>query len=164
MTERDGERLIRRLYDEILNAGRLEVLPEVIAAEIEDFTSSRRGRRMKLAEVEKAIRGMRSGAPQLHFKLRKVVEAHQDTVVARCSVRGLLKQKALPHLFADSRGSEYYFRIDRGRIAAIWRAPPDYVEADYEPEDDDDGFGGPPPGPPWIPPLPKPIRGSQRPT
>lgn len=75
--EASHERVIRRLYDECITAGRLELLPELIA---DDYIGPRGERGAD--GFAGPLRGLRAGFPDIRFTIEDVI-AQGDRVAVR---------------------------------------------------------------------------------
>jgi predicted ester cyclase len=107
---RANKALVRRLIEEVLNSGRLEVLDELYAPAM-----ARAARQW--------IEPFRSSFPDLRMEIIELV-AEEDTVVGRfkCSATHLGEwrgQAPTGRRFQDV-DEVYFFRIRDGRIARAW--------------------------------------------
>jgi predicted ester cyclase len=112
---------IRRFYGECLNGGRLDLLPEIVSADVVSHTFDG-GEQKGLAAFEKSIRSTQAMFPNPHFTLEDIV-SHGDEAAVRWSmatthsatVAGMpptgkpLTQRAIG-----------IYRIEGGKIAEVW--------------------------------------------
>src|SRR4051794_20814589 len=76
-TEAANQQLIRRLYDDCITSGRLELLPELIA---DDYIGPRGERGPE--GFAGPLRGLRAGFPDIHFTVEDLI-AQGDRVSVR---------------------------------------------------------------------------------
>ena len=156
MSDRDGERLVRRFFDEVLTQGNLESLSELIAEEFVDYVTTDDARRISRADVVDSIRALHRVVSHIEFDVHDVVVPARDTVVVRWSAYALLGLWPLPPIEMRVHHQEHHLHIERGKISAIWMPPEDgQLAATVELEEDDGDFFHRPPGPPWVPPKPR---------
>ena len=121
MTEINKE-CVRRLFDEVLNKGKLGLLDTLIGAAYVEHNPSP-GQASGAAGVNNRIETLRAAFPDLRYSLEELV-AEGDVVAARFSWRG--SHKGEPFLGIPPsgkailvRGMEFY-RLRDGRIVEHW--------------------------------------------
>jgi steroid delta-isomerase-like uncharacterized protein len=118
----DNKECIRRLFDEVLNGGKLGLLDTLIGAAYVDHNPGP-GQLSGAAGVKNRIETLRSSFPDLRFALEDLV-AEGDTVAARYSWRGTHKGESYLGIPASGktvlvRGMDFY-RLRDGRIVEHW--------------------------------------------
>lgn len=113
MSTEDNVRIVQRLYEEVINAGNLDLADEVVAADIiehEQFPGMSPGR-----EGFKQFFAMfRAAFPDLRFTVRDVI-AQEDRVVARVTLSGTHQGEFME---MEPTGKRFEVEaIDIGRIA-----------------------------------------------
>jgi predicted ester cyclase len=78
----ENERLIRRLYDEHINPGRLEGMQEIISDELTGPGGARGAEGFATT-----MKGLRAGFPDLNYTIEELV-ADDDSVAVRWTLRG----------------------------------------------------------------------------
>ncbi|MCX6022967.1 MAG: ester cyclase [Chloroflexi bacterium] len=78
--------LARRFYDEVLNAGRLDVLDEILTADAV-YHNAALGEPAGREGAKARIAGLRTGFPDLHYTVEQFV-AEGGTVAARFVIHG----------------------------------------------------------------------------
>ena len=108
--EAGGKALVRRLIDEVMNGGRLQVLSELYSADM-------------AAAARRWIGPFREAFPDVHMKIVTLV-AEGDTVAARfrCSGTHLGEWRGRAPTGRTFRNVDevYFFTIRDGRIASAW--------------------------------------------
>ena len=106
----DGKAVVRRFIDEVMNAGRLDVLDEVYAPAL-------------AAAAREWITPFRAAFPDVHMEVVQLV-AEDDTVVGRfhCSATQLGPWRGEAPTGRSFRNVDevYFFTITDGRISAAW--------------------------------------------
>jgi predicted ester cyclase len=102
--------IVRRLVDEVMNAGRMEVVDEVYAP--------------RLASAAKSwIAPFRASFPDVHMEVVEFI-AEDDKVVGRFKCSGTHLGEWLGHAPTGRRfeaiDEVYIFRFDQGRIVRAW--------------------------------------------
>jgi steroid delta-isomerase-like uncharacterized protein len=118
----DNRDKIRRLFDEVLNAGKLSLLDTLIGAAYVDHNPSA-GQPAGAAGVKGKVEALRSAFPDLRYTLEDLV-AEGDLVAARYSWRGTHKGEAFLGIPPSGksilvRGMDFY-RLRDGRIVEHW--------------------------------------------
>jgi steroid delta-isomerase-like uncharacterized protein len=113
---------IRRLFDEVLNAGKLSLLDTLIGAAYVDHNPSP-GQPAGAAGVKGKVEALRAAFPDLRYALEDLV-AEGDLVAARYSWRGTHKGEAFLGIPPSGksilvRGMDFY-RLRDGRIVEHW--------------------------------------------
>ena len=108
--ETSGKALVRRLIDDVMNGGRLEVLAELYTADM-------------AAAARRWIEPFREAFPDVHMKIVTLV-AEGDTIAApfRCSATHMGQWQGRPSTGRRFRNVDevYFFTIREGRIASAW--------------------------------------------
>ena len=116
-TETANQQLIRRLYDECITSGRLELLPELIA---DDYVGPRGERGPD--GFAGPLRGLRAGFPDIHFTIEDLI-AQGDRVSVRWSWRathtGTFNGLAPTGKALTNTGMAVY-RLAHGKVAQSW--------------------------------------------
>lgn len=118
----EGNRaVIARLFADVLNGGRLEILNRIIAPNYVEHSPAP-GQAPGVAGVRAKIAGLRAAFPDIHFTLEAMV-AQGDLVAARWHFTGTQTGK-LGEIAPTGRsvrvdGIDFYRVVD-GRIAAHW--------------------------------------------
>jgi predicted ester cyclase len=106
----DNKLVVRRLIDEVLNGGRLDVIDEL-------FTPG------MAREAEKWIEPFRISFPDLHMEIVQLV-AEADVVVGRftCSAThvGEWRSKAATRRRFEDVDEVYFYRFENRRISQMW--------------------------------------------
>jgi steroid delta-isomerase-like uncharacterized protein len=113
---------IRRLFDEVLNAGKLSLLDTLIGAAYVDHNPSP-GQPAGAAGVKGKVEALRAAFPDLRYTLEDLV-AEGELVAARYSWRGTHKGEAFLGIPPSGksilvRGMDFY-RLRDGRIVEHW--------------------------------------------
>jgi predicted ester cyclase len=116
-TEAANQQLIRRLYDECITSGRLELLPELIG---DDYVGPRGERGPD--GFAGPLRGLRAGFPDIHFTIEDLI-AQGDRVSVRWSWRathtGTFNGLAPTGKALTNTGMAIY-RLAHGKVAQSW--------------------------------------------
>lgn len=120
MAVADNKALDRRYFDDVLNAGRLEVIDEICA---ENYAGHVPGFPTNDREGDKQLVGMmRAGFPDLRFTMDDQI-AEGDLVLHRLTARGTHRGEFMG-IPATGRSVEVtgmnINRIENGRIAESW--------------------------------------------
>jgi steroid delta-isomerase-like uncharacterized protein len=118
----DNKDKIRRLFDEVLNAGKLSLLDTLIGAAYVDHNPSP-GQPAGAAGVKGKVEALRAAFPDLRYTLEDLV-AEGELVAARYSWRGTHKGEAFLGIPPSGksilvRGMDFY-RLRDGRIVEHW--------------------------------------------
>ena len=117
----DNKTVVRRLIESI-NARRLDVLPELLAANVVDHNAVIFMRPEGPGGVEEAIRLLLVGFPDLHIAVEELI-GEGDNVVARLLLSGtnLGDYRGLPQPTNQRFENEAIaiFRIEHGKVAEI---------------------------------------------
>ena len=118
----DNKERVRRLFDEVLNAGKLSVLDSLIGAAYVDHNPSP-GQLPGAAGVKGKVETLRAAFPDLRYTLEDVV-AEGDLVAARYSWRGTHQGEAFLGIPTSGkailvRGMDFY-RLRDGKIVEHW--------------------------------------------
>ena len=121
MTEGNKE-CVKRLFDEVLNKGKLGLLDTLIGAAYVEHSPSP-GQASGAAGVKNRIETLRGAFPDLRYALEELV-AEGDVVAARFSWRGTHKGEAFLGIPPSGkailvRGMGFY-RLREGRIVEHW--------------------------------------------
>lgn len=118
---RRNKELIRRLFDEVLNAGNFGLLDQLIGAsymEHNPVTNQASG----AAGVRDKVRGMRAAFPDLRFLLEELI-GEDEIVAARYRWQGTHKGVFLgiapTGRRVSVRGMDFY-RLEDGRVIEHW--------------------------------------------
>lgn len=76
MTQQRSEEIMRRYLTEVVAQGKLELIPELAAEDMEDHTNDTPGR----AGLEQHVKGFRAAIPDLELELERII-ASDDAVV-----------------------------------------------------------------------------------
>jgi predicted ester cyclase len=112
---------IRRFYDECLNGGRLDLLPEVVSADVVSHTFDG-GEQKGLAAFEKSIRSTQAMFPNPHFTLEDIV-SHGDEAAVRWSMATTHSATVAGMPPTGKRLTQRaigIYRIEGGKIAEVW--------------------------------------------
>jgi predicted ester cyclase len=122
MTAEDNKAIVRRFYDDVMGAGRIEVLDEVMADGFVDHGEALFGSPQGRETLRQGIAATHDILPGLHVQLHEMV-AEGDLV----GVRGTMRcRHAGAFLGVAGTGHELswqgnaIFRIEDGRIAERW--------------------------------------------
>ena len=118
----DNKDCVRRLFDDVLNAGKLGLLDTLIGAAYVDHNPSP-GQLPGAAGVKGKVETLRAAFPDLRFALEELV-AEGDLVAARYSWRGSHKGEAFLGIPPSGksilvRGMDFY-RFRDGKIVEHW--------------------------------------------
>jgi steroid delta-isomerase-like uncharacterized protein len=118
----DNKDCVRRLFEEVLNRGKLSLLDTLIGAAYVDHNPSP-GQPAGAAGVKGKVETLRSAFPDLRFSLEELV-AEGDLVAARYSWRGTHKGEAFLGIPPSGksilvRGMDFY-RFRDGKIVEHW--------------------------------------------
>ncbi len=118
----DNKDKVRRLFDQVLNAGKLSLLDTLIGAAYVDHNPSS-GQPAGAAGVKGKVEALRASFPDLRYTLEDLV-AEGDLVAARYSWRGTHKGEAFLGIPPSGksilvRGMDFY-RLREGRIVEHW--------------------------------------------
>jgi steroid delta-isomerase-like uncharacterized protein len=113
---------VRRLFDQVLNAGKLSLLDTLIGAAYVDHNPSP-GQPPGAAGVKGKVEALRAAFPDLRYALEDVV-AEGELVAARYSWRGTHKGEAFLGIPPSGktimvRGMDFY-RLRDGKIVEHW--------------------------------------------
>jgi steroid delta-isomerase-like uncharacterized protein len=117
----ENKALIRRFYDEVVNAGRLELVDELAAPDLIDheelpgFAGGREG-------VKQFFATMRTAFPDLRMDVQDII-AEGDKVVARATIRGTHQGEFMgivPTGKAISVSGIDIVRFSGGKVAEHW--------------------------------------------
>ncbi len=89
MSTEQNKRIMRRVYDEVINKGNLDLAEELIAVDLvehEEFPGLSQG----LEGFKQFLKMFRDAFPDLHFSVEDTV-AEGDKVVSRFTIRGTHK-------------------------------------------------------------------------
>jgi steroid delta-isomerase-like uncharacterized protein len=118
---RRNKELIRRLFDEVLNAGNFGLLDQLIGASYVEHNpvANQAG---GAAGVRDKIRGMRAAFPDLRFILEELIG--EDAIVAaryrwQGTHKGVFLGIAPTGRRVSVRGMDFY-RLDDGRLVEHW--------------------------------------------
>ncbi len=133
----DAHDLVRRLFDEAVNAGRLEVIAAVYTPDFVDHAPGP-GQAPGPAGIAEVVARYRAAIPDLHVEVEDVV-AEGDRIATRETWTGTHRHD-LPGAPATGRAFRltrmHVFRVVDGRIAEEWtagsvfevlREPPDWM-------------------------------------
>ena len=121
MSENNRE-CVKRMFDEVLNKGKLGLLDTLIGAAYVDHNPAP-GQAAGAAGVKSRIETLRGAFPDLRYTLEEVI-AEGDLVAARYSWRGTHKGEAFLGIPPSGksilvRGMDF-FRLREGRIVEHW--------------------------------------------
>jgi steroid delta-isomerase-like uncharacterized protein len=118
----DNKERVKRLFDDVLNAGKVSLLDTLIGAAYVDHNPSA-GQPPGAAGVKGKVESLRAAFPDLRYTLEDVV-AEGDLVAARYSWRGTHKGEAFLGIPPSGksilvRGMDFY-RFRDGKIVEHW--------------------------------------------
>jgi predicted ester cyclase len=111
---------IRRLYEECLNQGRTDVLPELVTANVVNHTGSNEQR--GLAALEQGMQQVRAMYPERHFTVDDVL-TNGDKGAARWT---MVARNTVPILGVAPTGRQLtnhgvvFYRFEGAKIAEVW--------------------------------------------
>jgi steroid delta-isomerase-like uncharacterized protein len=117
MTTTSGEQTVRRIYDECLNGGRQDVLPELVA---DDYVGPQ-GDRGPVG-FGQTIAALRAGFPDIRFTVEDMV-ASGDRVAVRWSWRGTHTgpfRGLTPSGKAVTDTGMAFYRLKDGKVVRAW--------------------------------------------
>lgn len=119
--EADARTVVIRLFNEVLNGGRVGALDNLLASNFHDHTPSA-GQGSGTGGVGIKVAALRAAFPDLKFELEALIAEH-DLVAARWHAKGT-HQGALGDIAPTGqrvmmRGMDFY-RVEFGRIAEHW--------------------------------------------
>jgi predicted ester cyclase len=122
MSTEDNKAVVRRFYDEVMGAGRVEVLDEVMVEDFVDHGEALFGSPRGRETLRRAVAGVHGILPGLHVELHDMV-AEGDLV----GVRGTMRcRHGGTFLGVAGTGHELtwlgiaVFRLEGGKIAERW--------------------------------------------
>ncbi len=111
--------LVRRYIDEVLNAGRFELLDELLAADFVDRSLGAPADQQGPEVIRSAQRRAREIFPQVSYTVDDLI-AEGDKVVARYTVRAATQEtESAPSRKAEIAGITI-FRVADGKIREAW--------------------------------------------
>jgi steroid delta-isomerase-like uncharacterized protein len=118
----ENKALARRLVEEALNAGRLEVVDELVASDFVEHDPSLPEEVRGPAGVKELIAGYRAAFPDIHITIEDQI-AEGDYVVSRWSGTGTHQGELMGMPATGKQATVTGITIDRiadGRIAESW--------------------------------------------
>jgi len=113
---KDNREVVRRLYEECINLGKMELLPELVS---DDFVADGQ---VGVSGFANNVAGLRTGFPDIHFTLEDMIAAG-DRVVVRWKWRGTHAGpfRGLPasHKPITNTGIVIY-QVRDGRVVRAW--------------------------------------------
>ncbi|MGB8381204.1 MAG: nuclear transport factor 2 family protein [Dermatophilaceae bacterium] len=146
----DAETVVRRFYERVLNQRRLDMLPDLVSADV-DYEHIRPGQPRGIAGLYESLAVLFNVIPHLYVRLGRI-QVRGATVVVDSEISGSL---LIWPVFVEQvavKSAVHVFGLREGRIASIATLT-GFTQVNEE-DDDDDGPGPAPPGPRWIPPRP----------
>lgn len=117
MTTEENKRLIRRLYDELINKGNLDVVEELVHPDFVDYTMPA-GWGTDREVVRRQVGYFRTAFPDLHVTIEETV-AEDDKVWHRQTLRGTHQGEFFgiqPTGNAVTMTGTHCFRVKAGKI------------------------------------------------
>jgi predicted ester cyclase len=115
--ESENKRIVRRVYEECLNAGKMDVLPEIVATEFRGVNGE-----TGASGFAATLTGIRSAFPDIHFAVEDLL-AEGDRVVVRWrsagTHSGTMRGIAPTGKHVDNSGISIY-RLRDGQIVQAW--------------------------------------------
>ncbi|WP_242112482.1 ester cyclase [Luteimonas aquatica] len=119
----DPERILRRYFDEVWNAGRLDALDELLTPDYVNHSPSIENPEPGPAGLKPIVVALRTAIPDLHYELLDFV-ATPDKIAAHVRVTGTQRGElfGMPASGAriDVRQMQFEW-LREGRICAHWR-------------------------------------------
>ena len=118
------KQLVRRLYDEVFTAGRLDAVDELVSAHAVDHEEFEGATGDARADLKAFVALLREAVPDLSVEIEDLIE-EGDRVVARVTMRGT---NAGPFLGNPPSGGEFalpvidIMRFEAGRMVEHWGA------------------------------------------
>ncbi|TFW17156.1 ester cyclase [Massilia arenosa] len=123
MTPSANRRTILRYFDEVWNAGRVDVLDELLTADYLNHSASFPNPRPGPDDLKPIVRAMRAGIPDLHYEVLDIVEA-EDRLAIYTRVTGTHAGELFGMAPTGRRIDVKQMQIEwmrEGRICQHWR-------------------------------------------
>jgi predicted ester cyclase len=123
MSAENHKKLVRRLYDEVYNQGKVEVIPQIYAPDFITHPSSVSPEGLHgLSELEAFVNTLRTGLQDLHFTILDEL-CDGDKVVTRWRMEGTMTGPLFKFAATNRKGSTTgitIHRIANGKIIETW--------------------------------------------
>lgn len=118
-----NETIIRRYYNEVWNAGKLDVLDELLHEQYINHTPSTPNPPIGPAGLKPIVAAIRKGFPDLHYEIKDIV-VNDTMAVARVIMTGTQTQRLFDLPPSGKRVSVNQITIEKiknGKIVEHWR-------------------------------------------